>query len=75
MEKKLYKLKKNLLIILSLLLIGSSNAKDEIKISTNFDLEILDSLPLAPNFLVPAKSKIIITQAETVVAIGAAIHP
>ena len=32
MEKKLYKIKKKLLIILSLLFIGSSNAKDEIKI-------------------------------------------
>ena len=44
-------------------------------ISLEIDLEILDSWPLAPNFLVPAKSKIIIAQAETVVAIGAAIHP
>ena len=54
---------------------NSPIAKDEIIISTNFDFEILDSWPLAPNFLLPAKSKIIIAQAETVVAIGAAIHP
>ena len=32
MEKKLYKVKKNLLIILSLFFIGSSKAKEEIKI-------------------------------------------
>ena len=32
MEKKLYRIKKKLLIILSLLFIGSTSAKDEIKI-------------------------------------------
>ena len=35
MEKKLYKVKINLLIILSLFFIGFSNAKDEIKIGVS----------------------------------------
>jgi len=50
-------------------------AKDEMIMRKNFVFEVLNSLPLTPNFLVPAKSSSIIAQAEMVVAIGAAIHP
>ena len=50
-------------------------AKDEMVMRKNFVFEVLDSLPLTPNFLVPEKSSSIIAQAETVVATGAASHP
>ena len=49
-------------------------AKDEMVMRKNFDIEVFESLPLIPNFLVPEKSNSIIAQAETVVAIGAEIH-